>query len=160
MSFFFCIYLVFHGVILLEKSCQKRGIWKKFKKQRMTLQGDLSIEGEFKPSAHYVITMTALSVYWSIKLSFCFTFHIPGQQHPGGFRGLYPPQIFKSNKILERPIINGFPCAFVFALNLKIMLRHCRYKILLVFSAFVNFNVKLSQNKLCSSCTTLDAPCL
>ena len=42
----------------------------------------------------------------------------------------------------------------------KIMLPPCTCKIFLAFSAVINSNVKLSQNKLCCSCTALDTPCL
>ena len=42
----------------------------------------------------------------------------------------------------------------------KIMLRPWTYKILQAFSAVITFKVKLSQNKLCYSCTAFDVSCL
>ena len=50
----FVLIRYFIGAILSEKSCQKHGVWKKYKKGDSHI-GELYIEGGFKPSAHYDI---------------------------------------------------------------------------------------------------------
>ena len=50
--FVFIRYLI--GAILSEKSCQKHGVWKKYKKDDSPV-GGLPIEGGFKQYAHYNI---------------------------------------------------------------------------------------------------------
>ena len=56
-------------------------------------------------------------MFWSIPLSFCFTFHI----EPRGLGGFNTPQISKPNKTLKRSVINTFPmCSCVcFEFNFK-----------------------------------------
>ena len=53
-EFIFVFTRYFIGAILLEKSCQKHGVWKKYKKGDRHVRG-LPIEGRFKPSAYYDI---------------------------------------------------------------------------------------------------------
>ena len=50
-EFIFVFILYFIGTILLEKSCQKQGVWEEYKKG-VAIWGGLSIEDGFKPSAH------------------------------------------------------------------------------------------------------------
>ena len=54
LEFIFDFISYFIGAILREKSCQKHGVWKKYKKEDSDIEG-LSIEEVFKPSAHYDI---------------------------------------------------------------------------------------------------------
>ena len=58
-EFIFMFIRYFNRVILLEKSCQKRGVWKKQKDG-----------GRFKPSAHYgkVIGLSCLSINFFVSL--------------------------------------------------------------------------------------------
>ena len=53
-EFMFVFIRFFIGAILLEKSCQKHGVSKKYKKWDSHI-GELSIEGGFQLSAHYDI---------------------------------------------------------------------------------------------------------
>ena len=64
--FLFLSGAIFIWAILSEKSCQKHGIWKKYKKWDSHI-GELSIEGVFKPSVHYDIERLK-GGHWSLEL--------------------------------------------------------------------------------------------
>ena len=136
-------------------------------KLRLSVSNDLNIIPTFLPlSRAFIVTITILEyilVYSTISLFYTPYTTTVAQ---GGLGSLKLQQIFKSNLILKRFILNAFlvqlcvtqfpnywynyvsKILFVTSTPCKgkMMLFHCNFKILLAFSEVTNFILKLSYN--------------